>query len=107
MAAGVVDSRPAVEGASIRRRRRCGGCDFRFTTYELFVDDVPDVRLRSDGCVIGASVMNAGEFSRLLGVMSEADSDLLMSMARRLAFETPEEAEDRAAWNHFNQGRAA
>lgn len=30
----VVDSRPAENGMSIRRRRECGVCDHRFTTYE-------------------------------------------------------------------------
>ena len=30
----VVDSRVSEEGDSIRRRRRCGTCDKRFTTYE-------------------------------------------------------------------------
>src|SRR3974377_1116092 len=30
----VVDSRAAREGASIRRRRQCVGCSYRFTTYE-------------------------------------------------------------------------
>jgi transcriptional repressor NrdR len=30
----VVDSRPADQGAAIRRRRACGACGSRFTTYE-------------------------------------------------------------------------
>jgi transcriptional repressor NrdR len=30
----VVDSRPADQGAAIRRRRGCTGCGSRFTTYE-------------------------------------------------------------------------
>lgn len=30
----VVDSRPAEEGAAIRRRRECDKCEFRFSTYE-------------------------------------------------------------------------
>ena len=30
----VIDSRPSEEGASIRRRRECEDCAFRFTTYE-------------------------------------------------------------------------
>lgn len=30
----VIDSRPAENGASIRRRRECEICDQRFTTYE-------------------------------------------------------------------------
>ena len=30
----VVDSRASREGATIRRRRECIGCNYRFTTYE-------------------------------------------------------------------------
>lgn len=30
----VIDSRASREGATIRRRRECAGCAFRFTTYE-------------------------------------------------------------------------
>ena len=30
----VKDSRPAEDGASIRRRRQCEGCDARFSTFE-------------------------------------------------------------------------
>ncbi|MGD2061685.1 MAG: transcriptional regulator NrdR [Acidimicrobiia bacterium] len=30
----VIDSRPAENGSSIRRRRECEGCGYRFTTYE-------------------------------------------------------------------------
>jgi transcriptional repressor NrdR len=31
----VVDSREARDGHAIRRRRECGRCSFRFTTYEI------------------------------------------------------------------------
>lgn len=31
----VIDSRPAEEGATIRRRRECMSCQKRFTTYEI------------------------------------------------------------------------
>ncbi len=44
----VLDSRPAVEGDSIRRRRECGGCGKRFTTYER-VDCLPLVVVKKDG----------------------------------------------------------
>ncbi|MGB2333667.1 MAG: transcriptional regulator NrdR, partial [Candidatus Puniceispirillaceae bacterium] len=30
----VKDSRPAEDGAAIRRRRLCGQCEARFTTFE-------------------------------------------------------------------------
>lgn len=44
----VVDSRSAEDGAAIRRRRECSGCNRRFTTYEK-VDRVPLVVIKSDG----------------------------------------------------------
>ncbi|PCI59976.1 MAG: transcriptional regulator NrdR [Methylophilaceae bacterium] len=39
----VVDSRVNDEGDSIRRRRRCGSCDKRFTTYETADLRLPQV----------------------------------------------------------------
>lgn len=44
----VVDSRPAEEGASIRRRRECFACKRRFTTYET-VESLPLVVIKKDG----------------------------------------------------------
>jgi transcriptional repressor NrdR len=44
----VVDSRLAEEGASVRRRRQCLSCSYRFTTYER-VEEVPLVVVKSDG----------------------------------------------------------
>lgn len=44
----VVDSRPAEEGASIRRRRECLSCQKRFTTYEI-VESMPLVVVKKDG----------------------------------------------------------
>ena len=32
----VIDSRPAEDGMSIRRRRECVNCGFRFTTFERY-----------------------------------------------------------------------
>ncbi|MFT6395144.1 MAG: transcriptional repressor NrdR [Methylophilaceae bacterium] len=39
----VVDSRVNDEGDSVRRRRRCGSCDKRFTTYETADLRLPQV----------------------------------------------------------------
>jgi transcriptional repressor NrdR len=39
----VVDSRVSEEGDSIRRRRRCGACDKRFTTYETVELRMPSI----------------------------------------------------------------
>lgn len=44
----VIDSRPAEEGNSIRRRRECLGCQKRFTTYET-VERMPLVVIKRDG----------------------------------------------------------
>lgn len=44
----VLDSRPAEEGNSIRRRRECLQCARRFTTYEK-VEEVPLVVVKRDG----------------------------------------------------------
>ncbi len=43
----VVDSRPADENASIRRRRVCDDCGKRFTTYEK-IEMVPMVVVKKD-----------------------------------------------------------
>lgn len=44
----VIDSREASEGTSIRRRRLCGACQHRFTTYER-LEEVPLLVLKSNG----------------------------------------------------------
>ena len=44
----VIDSRPADENASIRRRRECLACGKRFTTYET-VESLPIVVIKKDG----------------------------------------------------------
>ena len=44
----VVETRDSDEGDSIRRRRRCSGCDKRFTTYERAEIAMPAV-VKKDG----------------------------------------------------------
>jgi transcriptional repressor NrdR len=44
----VIDSRLSKEGDVIRRRRRCGGCQRRFTTYER-VEEVLPLVVKKDG----------------------------------------------------------
>lgn len=44
----VIDSRPADEGASIRRRRECLACHKRFTTYEM-MESLPLMVVKKDG----------------------------------------------------------
>ncbi|MCI9429800.1 MAG: transcriptional repressor NrdR [Lachnospiraceae bacterium] len=43
----VIDSRPAEENNSIRRRRMCDECDKRFTTYEK-VETIPVIIVKKD-----------------------------------------------------------
>ncbi|MCD7818009.1 MAG: transcriptional regulator NrdR [Lachnospiraceae bacterium] len=43
----VVDSRPADDGNSIRRRRMCDACGKRFTTYEK-VESIPLIIIKKD-----------------------------------------------------------
>jgi transcriptional repressor NrdR len=51
----VLDSRPSHEGRSIRRRRECEECNFRFTTFET-VEETPLIIVKKDG--------NREEFSK-------------------------------------------
>jgi len=44
----VIDSRAAEEGTTIRRRRECGKCGRRFTTYEV-VERLPLMVVKRDG----------------------------------------------------------
>lgn len=44
----VVDSRPVDEGRSIRRRRECESCSYRFTTFEK-VEESPLVVVKKEG----------------------------------------------------------
>ncbi|WP_138495475.1 transcriptional regulator NrdR [Paenibacillus pinistramenti] len=44
----VLDSRPANENRSIRRRRECEKCSRRFTTFEM-VEETPLIVIKKDG----------------------------------------------------------
>lgn len=44
----VIDSRPAEDGMSIRRRRECVNCGFRFTTFERY-EETPLLVVKKDG----------------------------------------------------------
>ncbi|MFC0522369.1 transcriptional regulator NrdR [Pontibacillus salicampi] len=44
----VLDSRPVEEGKSIRRRRECDQCNFRFTTFER-IEEVPLIIVKKEG----------------------------------------------------------
>lgn len=44
----VLDSRPANENKSIRRRRECERCSKRFTTFEM-IEETPLIVIKKDG----------------------------------------------------------
>ncbi|WP_186578414.1 transcriptional regulator NrdR [Aquibacillus kalidii] len=44
----VLDSRPIEDGRSIRRRRECEDCTFRFTTFER-IEEVPLIVVKKEG----------------------------------------------------------
>jgi len=45
---GVIETRVSKDGREIRRRRECGGCKRRFTTYERIEESMPLV-IKTDG----------------------------------------------------------
>ena len=57
----VVDSRPADEGASIRRRRECLSCEKRFTTYET-IEYLPCAAGRGGSCGWPCPMARTGPF---------------------------------------------
>ena len=61
----VIDSRPADEGTSIRRRRECLACQRRFTTYEV-MERLPLVVVKRDGS------RQTFDKNKLIGSMLEA-----------------------------------
>jgi transcriptional repressor NrdR len=44
----VIESRTLAAGEAIRRRRECGGCGYRFTSYER-IEDKPFMVVKRDG----------------------------------------------------------
>ena len=94
----VIDSRPADEGTSIRRRRECLSCGKRFTTYET-VESLPMVVVQKDGCrqsfdkrkVLGgmlrACEKRSVPFAELVKIADEIEQDLQNSMDREISTE--------------------
>lgn len=71
----VVDSRPADEGSSIRRRRECLACERRFTTYET-MESLPMVVIKKDGS------RQTFDKDKLLGSMLKACEKRSVPMAK-------------------------
>ena len=55
----VIDSRPAEDGSSIRRRRQCDNCDKRFTTYEK-IETIPMIVIKKDNIRESTTVTRYG-----------------------------------------------
>lgn len=92
----VIDSRPADEGASIRRRRECLACHKRFTTYET-MESLPLMVLKKDGSCqsfdrkkLLAGLVRACEkrpvpFSSLENIVTEIEQVLQNQLAREVS----------------------
>ena len=95
----VIDSRPADEGSSIRRRSECLSCSKRFTTYET-VESLPMVVVKKDGSrqsfdrrkVLGGMIRACEKrpvpLAELERIASEIEQDLQNSMEREIKTET-------------------
>ena len=91
----VIDSRPADEGASIRRRRECLSCAKRFTTYET-MESLPMVVVKKDGSrqsfdrrkvlsgMIRACEKRPVPLADLEKIAGEIEQDLQNSMEREI-----------------------
>ena len=71
----VIDSRPADENNSIRRRRECLSCSRRFTTYET-VESLPVVVVKKDGS------RQSFDRNKVLGSMLRACEKRTVPLAR-------------------------
>ena len=94
----VIDSRPADENASIRRRRECLSCARRFTTYET-VESLPIVVIKKDGSrqsfdrqkvlrgMIRACEKRPVSLAELERIADEIEQELQNSMEREIRTE--------------------
>ena len=94
----VIDSRPADENASIRRRRECLSCARRFTTYET-VESLPIVVIKKDGSrqsfdrqkvlrgMIRACEKRPVALAELERIAGESEQELQNSMEREIRTE--------------------
>ncbi len=95
----VIDSRIARNGLSIRRRRQCTGCDYRFTTIEeivregLFVLKRDGRREEFDRNKVLAGIRRACEKRPIdIEQIDMLISDVIVGLERRFDQEIPTEA---------------
>ena len=91
----VVDSRPADEGSSIRRRRECLSCRKRFTTYEI-MESLPLMVIKRVGSrqafdknkllgsMLKACEKRSVSISTLEGIANEIEQSLQNEMEREI-----------------------
>lgn len=91
----VIDSRPAEEGATIRRRRECLSCQKRFTTYEI-MERLPLLVVKKDGSrqsfdrmkmlngIVKACEKRPVPMSTLEAVANEIEQELQNSLEREI-----------------------
>ena len=92
----VIDSRPAEEGASIRRRRECLACQKRFTTYEV-MERLPLVVVKRDGSrqtfdknkLIGSMLKACEKRSVALGDLEKIADEIEQELQNELEREIP------------------
>jgi transcriptional repressor NrdR len=91
----VVDSRPADGGAAIRRRRECGACTRRFSTFER-IEEVGLVVVKRDGSKdpfsrdkLAAGIRNAVADRPVLPIEVEDLVDRIQIRLRRQGPEVP------------------
>ena len=94
----VIDSRPADDNNSIRRRRLCDDCGKRFTTYET-VEYLPMVVIKKDGSrqsfdrskvlrgMIRACEKRPVSFDELERISEEIEQNLQNSLEREVSTE--------------------
>ena len=92
----VVDSRPADDGESIRRRRECLGCHKRFTTYET-VETLPLMVIKKDGSrqsfeknkvlngIIRACAQRPVPMETMVRIADEVEQELQNSLNREIS----------------------
>jgi len=92
----VVDSRPAEEGATIRRRRECLSCQKRFTTYEI-MERLPLIVIKKDGSrqtfdkqklingILRACEKRPVSIADIQAVADEIEQELQNSLEREIA----------------------
>ena len=81
----VIDSRPAEEGATIRRRRECLACSKRFTTYEI-IERLPLVVVKRDGSrMVRACEKRPVALQTLEQIADEIEQELQSNLEREVS----------------------